>query len=132
MQAAGRDEAGPDTGRQERTESENQFADANRRLDKDRDDAQSAGEGEAEQQAPGGASGGPDREAPGKEPQGDRPARPQAREPSGIAQALSEEERMAAQQWLRRIPDDPGGLLRRKFLYQYRQRGGQNAGGQGW
>jgi len=29
----------------------------------------------------------------------------------------------AAQQWLRKIPDEPGGLLRRKFLYQYRQRG---------
>jgi Ca-activated chloride channel homolog len=29
------------------------------------------------------------------------------------------------QQWLQRIPDDPGGLLRRKFLYQYRQRGQQ-------
>ena len=29
---------------------------------------------------------------------------------------------MAAKQWLRRIPDDPGGLLRRKFLSQYRQR----------
>ncbi len=28
-------------------------------------------------------------------------------------------------QWLQRIPDDPGGLLRRKFLYQYRQRGQQ-------
>jgi len=28
-------------------------------------------------------------------------------------------------QWLQRIPDDPGGLLRRKFLYQYRQRGRQ-------
>ena len=27
----------------------------------------------------------------------------------------------ATEQWLRRIPDDPGGLLRRKFLYQYRQ-----------
>ena len=26
------------------------------------------------------------------------------------------------EQWLRRIPDDPGGLLRRKFLYQYQQR----------
>lgn len=38
------------------------------------------------------------------------------------AQALDSEERLAAQQWLRRIPDDPGGLLRRKFLYQYRQR----------
>ena len=32
------------------------------------------------------------------------------------------EEQQAMQQWLRRIPDDPGGLLRRKFLYQYRQR----------
>ena len=29
---------------------------------------------------------------------------------------------MAAEQWLRRIPDDPGGLLRRKFQYQYQQR----------
>ncbi len=26
------------------------------------------------------------------------------------------------QQWLRRIPDDPGGLLKRKFQYQYRYR----------
>ena len=25
------------------------------------------------------------------------------------------------QQWLRQVPDDPSGLLRRKFLYQYRQ-----------
>jgi Ca-activated chloride channel family protein len=29
----------------------------------------------------------------------------------------------AADQWLRRIPRDPGGLLRRKFLYQYQQLG---------
>jgi Ca-activated chloride channel family protein len=27
----------------------------------------------------------------------------------------------ADEQWLRRIPDDPGGLLRRKFYYQYSQ-----------
>jgi Ca-activated chloride channel family protein len=37
------------------------------------------------------------------------------------ADPLDSEERQAAEQWLRRIPDDPGGLLRRKFLYQYRQ-----------
>ena len=30
----------------------------------------------------------------------------------------------AFEQALRRIPDDPGGLLRRKFLYQYQQQGG--------
>lgn len=32
------------------------------------------------------------------------------------------ESQQAYEQWLRRIPDDPGGLLRRKFLYQYQQR----------
>jgi len=48
--------------------------------------------------------------------------------------ALDSEEQQAAEQWLRRIPDDPGGLLRRKFLYQYRQRAGAAAppGGQAW
>ena len=34
----------------------------------------------------------------------------------------SAEEQQATEQWLRRIPDDPSGLLRRKFLYQYQQR----------
>ncbi|WP_148862371.1 VWA domain-containing protein [Marinobacter fonticola] len=29
------------------------------------------------------------------------------------------------EQWLRRIPDDPSGLMRRKFLYQYRERGSE-------
>ena len=28
---------------------------------------------------------------------------------------------MAAEQWLRRIPDDPSGLLRRKFLREYQR-----------
>ena len=30
-----------------------------------------------------------------------------------------QEAQQAMEQWLRRIPDDPGGLLRRKFRYQY-------------
>ncbi len=38
------------------------------------------------------------------------------------APPLTDEQRQAAEQWLRRIPDDPGGLLKRKFDYQYRQR----------
>lgn len=36
-------------------------------------------------------------------------------------QALDPEQQQALEQWLRRVPDDPGGLLRRKFDYQYRQ-----------
>lgn len=34
----------------------------------------------------------------------------------------------AAEQWLRRIPQDPGGLLRRKFLYQYQRLGVDQSG----
>lgn len=35
---------------------------------------------------------------------------------------LTEEERQAMEQWLRRVPDDPGGLLRNKFQYEYYKR----------
>lgn len=42
------------------------------------------------------------------------------------AEPLSSEEQLAAEQWLRRIPDDPAGLLRRKLRYQYIQRGGSS------
>lgn len=34
---------------------------------------------------------------------------------------LSNEEKQALEQWLRQVPDDPSGLLRRKFEYQHRQ-----------
>ncbi|MDQ5770292.1 VWA domain-containing protein [Thiothrix subterranea] len=38
------------------------------------------------------------------------------------------EQEQATEQWLRRIPDDPSGLWRRKFQYQYQQRGAQARG----
>ncbi len=49
------------------------------------------------------------------EPQ-EQQARPEEQNP------LDEEEQQALQQWLRRVPDDPGGLLRRKFEQQYEER----------
>ena len=51
------------------------------------------------------------------------------------ASAAPDEAQLAEEQWLRRIPDDPGGLLRRKFRYQYQQQAekSQNArNGQYW
>jgi Ca-activated chloride channel family protein len=45
---------------------------------------------------------------------------------------LSREEKQALKQWLNRIPDDPGGLLKRKFLYQYKQRDHQDEGEVAW
>ena len=35
---------------------------------------------------------------------------------------LSEEEQQALKQWIRKIPDDPSGLLRRKFEYEFQKR----------
>lgn len=40
-----------------------------------------------------------------------------------MAQANSDlENEQATEQWLRQIPDDPGGLLRRKFEYEYQKK----------
>ena len=35
---------------------------------------------------------------------------------------MSEEAVQSLEQWLRRVPDDPGGLLRAKFVREYRRR----------
>lgn len=52
------------------------------------------------------------------------------------ANALSEaEKKQSLQQWLRRIPDDPGGLLRRKFKHEAQQkpaRGRSQKSGTAW
>jgi len=45
--------------------------------------------------------------------------------------SITEQEK-ATEQWLKRIPDDPGGLLRRKFLYQYKQIPNQNDDNEPW
>ncbi|BCG66002.1 MAG: Ca-activated chloride channel homolog [Methyloprofundus sp.] len=43
-------------------------------------------------------------------------------EPEAAQESLAneqDEQQQANEQWLKRIPDDPAGLLKRKFLYQY-------------
>ncbi|HNP37910.1 MAG TPA: VWA domain-containing protein, partial [Woeseiaceae bacterium] len=41
-------------------------------------------------------------------------------------------EEQAMEQWLRRVPNDPGGLLRRKFRYQYQKMGKDQDGNNLW
>lgn len=43
-----------------------------------------------------------------------------------------QEQEQAMEQWLRRIPNDPGGLLRRKFRYQYQKSGKDQDGNNTW
>jgi Ca-activated chloride channel family protein len=59
------------------------------------------------------------RKAQAGESEGDQEDR-QARTSAG--EERRSEERQADEQWLRSIPDDPGGFLRRKFQHQYQQR----------
>lgn len=42
------------------------------------------------------------------------------------------EQKQAQEQWLKRIPDDPAGLLKRKFKYQYSQRNQSSQQEQTW
>jgi Ca-activated chloride channel homolog len=44
----------------------------------------------------------------------------------------AQEQEQAMEQWLRRIPNDPGGLLRRKFRYQYQRLGKDQDGNNLW
>jgi Ca-activated chloride channel family protein len=44
----------------------------------------------------------------------------------------TEEDAQAMEQWLRRIPDDPGGLLRRKFRNQHQRRGAPDDERESW
>src|SRR5690606_34359500 len=78
------------------------------------DDASTAG-GDKPQQAPADARS----EQPADAGEGDADAR-QRQTPETAAER---EKRLANEAWLRRIPDDPGGLLRERFrLEQYRRR----------
>ena len=62
----------------------------------------------------------------------------EGQEQEGMTQAEAEamrrvqEQEQAMEQWLRRIPDDPGGLLRRKFRYQYQRQGRDQDGNNLW
>ncbi|MGB5338698.1 MAG: hypothetical protein WBO06_06350, partial [Gammaproteobacteria bacterium] len=128
MGAASSEPAGAQTA--DGTDNENQddsaanpFARANEQLDAGEPHRQDGAE-------PDSANAPAENKADGTRAQAEeRESRPDSAPLPAEAEALTSEEQLAAQQWLRRIPDDPGGLLRRKFLYQYRLRGQQPAGG---
>ena len=74
----------------------------------------------------------PDNKEPEKKPEADKAEQPaeqkkaDAKEPPKPAAESAQptdEQQQANEQWLKRIPDDPAGLLKRKFKYQYGQRG---------
>ena len=57
---------------------------------------------------------------------------PQLSEEQLEALRREQEQQQAMEQWLRRIPNDPGGLLRRKFRYQNQRMGRDQDGNNLW
>jgi Ca-activated chloride channel family protein len=58
---------------------------------------------------------------------------PESKQEANLEQQSLNEEQQATEQWLRQIPDDPSGLLRRKLLQSHRTRYPQvNNGVQAW
>ncbi len=54
-----------------------------------------------------------------------KPGADKAQKPEAAVSVESAEQQQANEQWLKRIPDDPAGLLKRKFKYQYGRRNTQ-------
>jgi Ca-activated chloride channel family protein len=99
-----------------------------------REEAAKAGSGTAQGAEDAPSDGSPDG-SPDGGPDGGPDGSPDAVGASAERTAQAREARQAAEQWLRRIPDDPAELLRRKFQYQYRERPDQPdalASGEPW
>ncbi len=81
--------------------------------------------GDNQQGQDSGEPGAQDVTPPGKEEQNQaeqgEPGQPEEGDKEQQAQSR-DEQADAMEQWLRRVPDDPGGLLRRKFQYENQQR----------
>src|SRR5690606_10908751 len=151
--SAGQQPNGEQDERGDEADAEHRSADAGESGDGSEAEAGAGGEREAgesgERQAgdsdsaPSDAAGdGDERFADAPPPEGDgedRDGGPEPGEPDAASEpqtadaseaspvAADELERwasdQAAEQWLRRVRQDPGGLLRRKFLYQYQRLG---------
>ncbi len=110
--------AGDESQQSENPSDPNQESDGQSRSDSDEKDAARRPEDESAEQAMRELEEELKRAAEEAESQ-DRPATDE--ELMGARQQQAEEQAM--EQWLRRIPNDPGGLLRRKFRYQYQREG---------
>lgn len=97
-------------------DSPNQQSDAqNEQADSEKDtDSNQAKNSEAEEQQGQQAS----KATEDQNEQSEQQANAAQAQPEG----LSREEQEAMEKWLKQVPDNPGNLLQRKFLHQYRQR----------
>ncbi|MGA1438120.1 MAG: hypothetical protein ACO35F_11635, partial [Ilumatobacteraceae bacterium] len=94
--------------------------------DQQEGDSSKASEDNAEEPAPSEPGEDTDQEQQAKEEPSEPTDEPsdsgQETEAEAAEEALDPEQKQAMEQWLKRVPDDPGGLLRRKFQQQFEDR----------
>ncbi|MBQ0718990.1 MAG: VWA domain-containing protein [Gammaproteobacteria bacterium] len=103
-------------------ENKEQASDADKPQEEKKEDANDESDSDAEQKDD--ASAGEDKEQKSDQEKAQDAA---GAEPSA-ADKMPEEQRQALEQWLRRVPDDPSGLMRRKFEYEAWQHKQQTQG----
>lgn len=92
----------------------------------DSEEQQSESEGEPQENEE------PSEEQQQQSEQGEEEGEKEQQEMQLSEEELDDEQKQALEQWLRRIPDDPGGLLRRKFLLEYQRRGAPRNNDEEW
>jgi Ca-activated chloride channel family protein len=98
----------------------------------DSKDSESSSEQQKGEQQEGEQEGEPkEGEQEGEQQEGE-PGEEEGEQQMELSEAWSEEDAQAMEQWLRRIPDDPGGLLRRKFRNQHQRRGAPEDETESW
>jgi len=125
------DESSPGNASDHRPDEDGAMTKSGQRPEEDRSSPESGNEPTAEQQADKMAAP-PDESGSARDGDADEPPAAVTRSDRPSGDQPPDEKALAAEQWLRKIPDDPGGLLRRKFYYQYQQQGGEKQEDEPW
>ncbi len=130
----------------DQSQAENNKSD-NNRSDKDKPDQNNAGQKKSdtsEKSKPQDAASTPDNKPASPQssaqqnkqpPPGEQATTPpdaNSSQQPGLTESKPDLTKQATEQWLRKIPDDPGGLLRRKFQHQYQQQSKNSQGHDSW
>jgi Ca-activated chloride channel family protein len=116
-----------DQDQQQEQDQGQQQSDQESEQDKDQQQQQQQDEKQGQQERdsePGDEDQQSDQEQQQSEPQQDEPrdGEQEQQAEATLADPQEQERDQAMEQWLRRVPDDPSGLLREKFRYESRQR----------
>jgi Ca-activated chloride channel family protein len=108
---------------QEQQQGDQQQSDQESEQDKDQQQDENQDQQERDSES-GNEDQQSDQEQQQSEPQQDEPGEDEQEQQAEVALADPQEQErdQAMEQWLRRVPDDPSGLLREKFRYESRQR----------